>query len=60
EKIFDENKVYEGSYKDLVDSYKHLFPEDDYNEKQPKKDVILGTAHHLYENALRSFGKTSQ
>ncbi len=60
EKIFDNNKVYEGSYKNLVDSYNHLFPEDDYNEKQPKKDVILGTAHHLYENALRSFGKTSQ
>ncbi len=59
EKIFDRNKVYEGSYKQLVENYKHLFPKDDYQTRQKKRDVIFGTAHHLYENALRSFGRQS-
>ena len=60
EKIFDKSKVYEGSYKHLVEEYKAFFPEDNYNEKQKKREVILGTAHHLYENAVRSFGKQSE
>lgn len=59
EKIFDCNKIYEGSYKTLVENYRDYFPKDDYHEKQRKRDVICGTAHHLYENAVRSFGKQS-
>ena len=57
EKIFDKAKVYEGSYKQLVENYKHLFPEDDYQTRQRKRDIIFGTANHLYKNAVRSFGK---
>ncbi len=59
EKIFDCNKVYEGSYKLLVENYQHAYPDDDYQERQRKRDIIFGTAHHLYENTLRSFGKQS-
>ncbi len=59
EKIFDKNKVYEGSYKFLVENYKDYFPDDDYNIKQRKRDVIFGTAHHLYKNAVRSFVRQS-
>lgn len=55
ENIFDGQKVYEGSYKKLMEDYQYHYPNDDYYERQPKKDIIFGTCHHFYENALRSF-----
>ena len=59
EKIFDKYKIYEGSYKKLIERYSDnaTFPKDDYNTRLTKRAVLLGTARQFYDSAKRSLGR---